>query len=179
MVNILTVSSEISLWALVCPVVSSCCGLRPLLIQSAHEALSVCVVAHEPFVQCWLAAGRDAGAVAAVIETGLNYICLHKPFQHGNQILSAGLLSALWLVSRGSRLQRSCTKLKYPLYGKMTPIHTKWLMAENQTIAWEETQVFVDKTAALDRLDLHSFQSCWRIFQSWFWPLHHTGFCNI
>lgn len=79
------------------------------------------------------------GAVAAIIAQRLNYICLHKPFQHGNQIHSAGLLSALWLVSRGSSLQRSCTKLKYPLYGKMTPMHTKWLIAENQAIGCEET----------------------------------------
>lgn len=42
------------------------------------------------------------GPVAALIVAQLNYICLHKPFQHGDQIRSAGLLSAAWLVSRGS-----------------------------------------------------------------------------
>lgn len=87
--------------------------------------------------RCWsMSRHRQVlnGAVAAIIAPRLNYICLYKPFQHGNQIGSAGLLSALWLVSRGSSRQRSCTKLKYPLYGEMTPMHTKWLIAENQPI---------------------------------------------
>lgn len=78
----------------------------------------------------------------AVIATWLNYICPHTPLQHGNQIHSAGLLSALWLLSRGSSLQRSCTKLKYPLYVKMIPMHRQWEMAENQSIGWEETWDF-------------------------------------
>lgn len=34
------------------------------------------------------------GPVAALTVAQLNYICLHKPFQHGDQIHSAGLLSA-------------------------------------------------------------------------------------
>lgn len=92
--------------------------------------------------RCWRTS-RDGpllnGAVAAVIATWLNYICPHKPLQHRNQIHSAGLLSALWLVSRGSSLQRSCTKLKYPLYGKIIPMHRQWEMAENQNIGWKET----------------------------------------
>lgn len=88
--------------------------------------------------RCWRTS-RDGqvlnGALAAVIAAWLNYICLHKPFQHGNQIHSAGLRSALWLVSRGSSLQRSCTKLKYPLCGG------KWHLC-TQNDGWQKIKPY-------------------------------------
>lgn len=36
----------------------------------------------------------------------------HKPFKHGNQIHSAGLLSASKLLSRGRGLQGSCNQIE-------------------------------------------------------------------
>lgn len=110
-----------------CVVMFWVAGPQQLLVHCAHKAHSVeRNVTHRPTAFLCSADSLQVlgdeqvlnGALAAVMATWLNYICLHKPFQHGNQIHSAGLRSALWLVSRGSSLQRSCTKLKYPLCEK-------------------------------------------------------------
>lgn len=141
-------------------------GLRQLLIQSAHKAWSVKLnVIHQSAALLYNADSlqvledeqRQAGFEWRSCCCNSSLAELHLPAQTFSAWKSNSLSRTPVCFMIGFQGQQS-TKILHQIeistvWGKMTPLHTKWWMAENQTIRWEETW------SHLHRLDHLSFRA--------------------